>query len=332
MGINVYIGSATIPGGEPEGFPDSTNTGYLNAPGYPGSFAKTIVWDPSQSRFEDEATGAEFVLVNGTTYSYYSFPGGFAIGNVSTHPANITFYGCRFAANTVDDANVANYGDGITFEYCTFEPSADAAPPTPYDDGYQYGIDVRFNGAMTVDHCDLWGWGNGIQFGSSTQAKPLIVRDSWFHDARADGGGIDHTDAILCNNGGPSYMVFDHNTIASVGNTQGLALQTEASDDPYHHVEITGNYFSGFGYTVAIGEDRTGDHDITFTDNTYGTDFEPVFGELYDADSWDSATNGNLWRRNRWKVVPSAWNYTPETDDGKFWWPDGTKRDTDYAG
>ncbi len=293
-------------------WPDATNTGYKNAPGYPGSLKSCA--GPIQSN---------------TRYEFCNFSSGAYIGSSSSHPVNVIFYGCRFASNAVGDANVAIYGDNITFEYATFEPSADTAPPTPYGSGYQYGIDVRFDGQVTVSHSDFWGWGNAIQFGFSTQAKPFVVRNSWFHDARAD-GGIDHTDAILSNSGGPSYMVFDHNTIVSVGNTQGLALQTEPDGQHYDHVQITNNYFSGFGYTVAIGENSIGDTNITFTGNTFGTDIKPVFGVLYDDDTWNSA-QGNVWRNNKWKVVPGSY-YAPTSDDGKFWWPDGTKRTVDYNG
>jgi hypothetical protein len=125
-------------------------------------------------------------------------------------------------------------------------------------------------------------------------------------------------------------MVFDHNTIASVGNTQGLALQTEPDGQHYDNVTITNNYFSGFGYTIALGENIAGDTNMTFTGNTFGTDFKPVYGPMYDEDNWNSV-EGNVWRNNKWRVVPGSY-YSPTSDDGKYWWPDGTKRATDYGG
>jgi hypothetical protein len=307
-GQAVKFGSPTV---VPTGWPNATNTGYKNAPDYPGSL--TNCSGPIQSN---------------TTYRFCNFGSGLGIGTSSNHPVNVTFYGCRFASNAVADANVAVYGDNISFDYSTFEPSADTAPPTSYSQGYQYGIDLRYAGRVTVDHSDFWGWGNGIQFGYSTQAKPFVVKNTWFHDARDDGGGIDHTDAILSNEGGPTYMVFDHNTIASVGNTQGLALQTESQG--YDRVTITNNYFSGFGYTVAIGENLQSTN-ITFTGNTFGTDFKPVYGPLYSDADWNFASKGNLWRNNKWRVVPGSY-YTPTSDDGKFWLPSGNKSTTDYAG
>lgn len=290
------------------GFPNSSNTGYRNAPGYS---ALTPCSGPIKSN---------------TTYKFCNFSSSTSIGTANSPVSNVTFIGTRFASNALQDANVAIYGDNISFDYSSFEPSAVAKTPVAYTQGYQYGIDIRTAGKVTIDHSDFWGWGNGIQFGQSSQAKPLVVKNTWFHDARSDGGGIDHTDAILSNEGGPSYMVFDHNTIASVGNTQGLALQTESR--AYDNVTITNNYFSGFGYTVAIGETIPSTN-ITFTGNVFGTDFKPVFGSLYSSTKWGSS--GNTWKNNKWKVVAGSY-YTPTSDDGKYFLPNGAKSTTDFVG
>jgi hypothetical protein len=284
--------------------PDATNTGYRNAPDYPGEL----------TRF----TGT---IQSGQTYRFHDFPSGLRVP-AGVH--NVTFYGCRFASNAIADANVAVYGDNITFDYSTFEPSRVAAPPTAYTQGYQYGIDQRSRGQITVDHSDFWGWGNAIQFGFSSEAKPFVVRNSWFHDARDD-GGIDHTDAILESYGGQSFMVFDNNTIVARGNTNGLALQN-GNGTGYKNVTITNNYFSGFGYTVNVCGHFQGCSNITFTDNTFGTDVRPVWGPLY---GWQDG-NGNIWRRNRWRVVPNGYSRN-SADDGKYWWPGGMVSNSDYS-
>jgi hypothetical protein len=205
------------------------------------------------------------------------------------------------------------YGKNITFDYCTFEPSAKSTPPVTFNQGYQYGIDQRSWAPLTVDHSDFWGWANGIQIGHSSVSFPVTVRNSWFHDAR-DNGGIDHTDAILENYGNESYITIDHNTIVSKANVNGLALQ----GDSYSNITVTNNYFSGFGYTVCNG--RYGaNSNYVFTDNTFGTDIKPYYGPLYPG--WDDG-NGNLWRRNKWKVVPGGYS-TNTADDGKYWTPSG---------
>lgn len=285
-------------------WPNATNTGYKAAPGYPG-----------------QLTNFSGQIQSGQTYKFYNFPSGL---NIPAGVSNVTFYGCRFASNALQDANVSVYGDNITFDYSTFEPSKVATPPAAYNQGYQYGIDQRSNSKITIDHSDFWGWGNAIQFNFSSQAKPFVVRNSWFHDARAD-GGIDHTDAILENYGGQSYMVFTNNTIVAKGNTNGLALQN-GNKTGYKNVTITNNYFSGFGYTVNMCGYFDGCENITFTDNTFGTDIKPVWGPLYN---WRDG-NGNLWRRNKWRVAPGGYS-TSTTDDGKYWWPGGTASSTDYA-
>lgn len=292
-------------GGGTSQWPNASNTGYKNAPGYPG-----------------QLTTFTGTIQSGQTYRFYNFPSGLS---VPTGVNNVTFVGCRFASNALVDANVSVYGDNIKFDYSTFEPSVVAAPPATYNQGYQYGIDQRgAQGQITIDHSDFWGWGNAIQFGGSSQAKPFVVRNSWFHDARDD-GGIDHTDAILENYGGPSYMVFDHNTIVSVGNTNGLALQN-GDKTGYKNVIVTNNYFSGLGYTINMCGYFQGCSNITFTDNVFGTDIKPVWGPLY---GWEDGA-GNLWRRNKWRVAPNGY-YQNSADDGKYWWPDGTLNSSDYS-
>lgn len=290
----------------PSGWPDASTTGYQYAPGYPGHLSSCST-----------------NIQSNTTYQFCDFSGGLYIGSSSNHPVNVSFIGCRFASNATVDANVAIYGDNISFDYVTFEPSAKSAPPVTFNQGYQYGIDQRYAGKVTINHANFWGWGNGIQIGSSNQAKPFSVSNSYFHDARDD-GGQDHTDAILENYGGLSYMVFDHNTIVSIGNTNGLALQA-GNHTNYDHLTVTNNYFSGFAYTVNIGG---GGYlaNSSFTDNTFGTDIKPTWGPLY---GW-GGTN-NLWRRNKWKIAPGT-TWSPPSNDGKYWWPDGTLSTSDYTG
>jgi hypothetical protein len=87
------------------------------------------------------------------------------------------------------------------------------------------------------------------------------------------------------------------------------------------NVTITNNYFSGSAAPSSAGTSWL--FDVVFTDNTFGTDLKPVWA-LYD---WNDGS-GNLWRRN--KRVPGRYS-TSTADDGRFWWPNGTKSTTDYA-
>jgi hypothetical protein len=309
------------------GFPGKYNTGYRNAPGYTGSL-----------------TTFSGTIQSNQTYQHMYFPGGALVGTWSLTVKNVTFIGCRFTSNSVSGQNVGVMGDNITFTYCSFEPSAVSAPPVANASGYQFAINQMTTvdtGRITIDKCDFWGWANAIQFEYSSQTRPFVVRNSWFHDARNPGSGasIDHTDAILENWGGSTvwYMIFDHNTIVSRGTTNGLALQ----GTNYSNVTVTNNYFSGFGNTVALGQLN---NNLTFTGNVYGTDFQPDWSPLYGG--WTSGTN-NLWRHNKWHVVPGVtWRVTAQlpaymtaaVSDGQYWWPTaaydtpGCVRATDYAG
>jgi hypothetical protein len=315
----------------PVGFPGASNTGYQNAPGYPGKLTTY------SSRANGSACSGP--IRSGRTYRFCKFVGkggaaALTIGTTRKAVENVTFFGCLFVGNAVDNA-VITYANGnnITFDYVTIAPSAVPAPPVPYGKGYQYGInqvqddrpDNYLHGrGFTLDHADVWGFGNGIQLGSVTKANPVVIRNSWFHDASEDGGDIYHTDAILSSDGdGIEYLTVDHNTIVSRGNTNGLALQYAGSY--YSNITVTNNYFSGFGYTVNIGGDGRGNRNVRFTGNVFGTDIRPRFGPLY---GWTDG-NGNLWRGNRWNVAPGGYS-SRKADDGKYWWPDGTLSTSDY--
>jgi hypothetical protein len=240
----------------------AANTGYQHAPGYPGHLKDC----------------SNLAVQSNSTYKYCDFAGGLEISN---GVVDVTFIGCRFASNAVEDANVADYGDGMKFLYSTFEPSTVPAGPGPTSahapdiangQGYQYGIDQRANGSLTVDYSDFWGFAEAMQLGYSSKSKPVIVSNSWIHNPR-DPGSSDHTDGILENYGGLSYMTFDHNTIVGDGNTNGMALQGQH----YDHVTITRNYFSGYGYMINSGADGRSTN-MVFTDN--------VWGDRHQADLW----------------------------------------------
>gem|GEM_PF-1041205 len=282
------------------GFPDSTNTGYRNASGYPGSL---------------HACSA--TIQSNTTYNFCDFPGGVFVGSASSHVTNVTFHGCRFHGVAVNDVLVAVFGDNITFDYDSFEPGV-ATPPVPFNQSYQYGIeaDGSYNSSvqqLTVTHSDFWGFGNAIDIAGSTQAKPQVFRDNWIHDAANDGGGIYHTDGIgtESGSGSGSYVVLDHNTIESPGNTNGIAFQA----GHYDHFTITNNLLGGFGYSVAL---LGAAPYTTFTGNTFSTRLRVDWGPLYPDSFW--ITTGSTWRNNRWKVpAGAAWGNAAH--DGWYWVP-----------
>jgi len=309
---NLQIVNGSVPP-PPSGFPDASNTGYKKAPDYPGSLHSCAT--PIQSN---------------TTYNFCDFSGGTFIGSTSAAVSNVTFHGCRFHAVAVDGVLVALFGDNLTFDYSSFEPNAAfvAGVQVAHSASYQYGIEADGSygshvGKLTVTHSDIWGFGNAIDIAGSTQAKPQVFRDNWIHDAANDGNADYHTDGIgtLSGSGNGSYVVIDHNTIVSPGNTNGIAFQQGS----YNNFTITNNLFGGFGYTVALWAPAA---NTTFVGNTFTTGLRPVWGPLYPQSFWSSS--GSIWRCNRWRVEPGSY-YTPTSDDGKFWTPNGVSA-TDYLG
>lgn len=241
------------------------------------------------------------------------------MGTNSSHPVNVTFIGCLFASDSADNANVNDYGENIEFDYDSFGPvdalgQADTSAVSN-SEGYQYGILQGSDGALTVDHSDFWGFAEAVQFGSSDSAAPVVISNSWIHNSR-NPGNADHTDGILENYGGLSYMVFNHNTIVGDGNTNALALQ---GGKPYSHVEITNNYFSGYGYMVNSGSD-TRSTQMIFTGNVWGTDIEPYYGPLYGDAMYTSPGLGSVWANNKIEVT-SGTNWMAAGNNGLYWWP-----------
>ncbi len=305
----------------PAGFPNNCTTGYKSAPDYPGSL---------------HSCGA---IQSNNTYNFCDYP-----GQTSITATNVTFHGCRFHGTEVNQALVILHGDNLTFDYTSFEPDQPFVHNTqvPFDSSYQYGLeaDGGYGSSiqkLTVTHSDFWGFGNAVDVAGSTQAKPQVFRDNWVHDPSNDGlpnPGNYHTDGIgnESGHGTGSYLVIDHNTIVSPGNTNGIAFQ----QGTYDHYTLTNNLFGGYGMTVAlIGSTYT-----TFTNNTYTTLLKPVWGPLYGANFWTST--GSVWARNKW-LVPAGAAWGTPANSGKYWLPctytiDSQVRDdwytstTDYDG
>lgn len=320
---SLFVGrgaAVTIDGGPDDptsGRPGPTNTGYLNATGYPGSLT----------------TGPDTIASN-TTYEFMEFADGTFIGSSENPVSNVTFFGCRFVA--VGDVNAALFGDNITFRYCSFEPGGTSTTPVSYTDGYQYGIVASgsynsFVEQLTVENCDMWGFANGIDAYGSTQAKPHVFRNNWLHDPRDDNDGVDHTDGIgnMSGSGSSHYVVIDNNVIEGIANTNAIAYQ----GGTYDHMTLTNNLFGGYGYTLSVYASVT---NLTFTDNVFSTKYECVFGPL--REDWTSYS-GTVWQRNKW-MVPAGAAWGSPTNDGKFWMPVAGESDndstftssTDYAG
>jgi hypothetical protein len=321
------------------GFPDASNTGFTKAPGFAGSL------------------GVGGAVASGNTYNFLDFNGGLGLTSIS----NVTFNGCRFQSNSVGFANIRLVScTNIRFNYCSVVPLVSlASAPThpgvwpsagtgvavdasggyaPYmingNNGYQYGIRIEgASGGTVIDHCDIWGFGNAIDF---NDALNCVITNTWIHDAANPDPQGYHTDGPGYLDGGPgrSNITIQHCTIASIGNTNGIALQ--AASSAYSNITVQNNYLSGFGYLVDMCHNAVGNTNLNFLDNILATDLRWVFGPIYTDFTAQFAGATNRWHNNKFKVLagtsPAAGSlplWTP-ANDGNFVWPDGSLHVTDF--
>lgn len=338
-------GASTVPG--------PTNTGHLAAPGWPGSFTGGTFTNGYPNHF---------IAASNTTYFYCDFRNEAWVGTPSWSTnitaTNVKFVGCRFAQSGSGTGFADNsaalmllYGDGVTFDYCTFQPSPtfyptpfttqDEVPGSPatfveYAKGYQYamrgsGGSFTHVGALTIDHCNFWGFGNGLDLTASTVAKPHIVRNSWFHHG-ADPFVLNttstqyHNDCWLVDNGNYMGAQSINNVMEIWGNTNCLAWQGSGQ---FNDAQIIGNVFGGDQQTISLSATGTSQR-ITFTDNIFSTRIGRSVGSGAPLRGWavsDSGT-GSMWRRNKFEIPggAAAGNYPggywgAPAADNMFWWP-----------
>lgn len=280
---------------------------------------------------------------------------------ISISGSNLTFTGSRFQSNSADYTNVLLSGSSsnVTFSYDSFTPLASyyTSPPglvwpsagtgkntlSQVDDvnavhgnkGYQGGLSISNNaGPVTVDHSDFWGFGNAIILNTST--AQMTFTSNWIHDAANASPHGYHTDGIGYLNGSaaPSNVKMEGNVIASLGNTNGSAFQQATSG--YNNMQIVHNYFSGFGYTNALGAPGNWHFsNSSFVNNVFSTDVQPYFGPLYGNSFL--GTN-NVWKCNIIYFNPATtwstegWKPTAAMN-GQYWIPTTTiNSPTDWMG
>jgi Abnormal spindle-like microcephaly-assoc'd, ASPM-SPD-2-Hydin len=352
-------GATPWPGqsGNPVGYASYGPLGTTQWPG--GSFQSGTATNPTIY------SGYVFTGQQSISGSYIEFIGcdfNSGTGGVVVSGSNITFVGDRFQSNDTQNYNVQTTGSNITFFYSSFTPLASfyTSPPGSAwpsagagqntttqttntnaingNDGYQYGVNISSGGPVTIDHSDFWGFGNAIVFYSTT--AQMNITNNWIHDAANASSQGYHTDGPGYLNGGagPSNVTVLGNTIASLGNTNGIAFQAATSG--YNNMHIDSNYLSGFGYTTDPGAPGTTHFsNSTVMGNTFGTDVEPVWGPLY-ANAFSAGSNA-LWACNKLAFRSgTTWTdgdgWTPTSSiDGKYWIPtspSGVASSTDYNG
>jgi hypothetical protein len=167
---------------------------------------------------------------------------------VSAGSFNIQFLYCSFvplpsiALNPPPGTNWPSSSVGTGAVFTT--TGTGGAPPQP-GNTYQMTWGVTYRDALavavpttkfvTVDHCDMWGWADGITTTglpwTSLNTYPpngqLNITDNWVHDCRTDNNNVDHSNAIIfaSNNASASNVLVKHNTLSGLGNTNTIALQ-----------------------------------------------------------------------------------------------------------
>ncbi|MEV0147077.1 MULTISPECIES: hypothetical protein [unclassified Nonomuraea] len=321
-------------------WPDFSNTGYANTPAnagglglgaYPGKLT-----DYTSGMSADKPLTLRFP--DNSVISYKRF----LSLKVLIYGDNLTFVGCLFEGTNPNDNLVQIYSDNnIKFLYSTFKPSSYAMPPgndgtvssshtkpgTPFDKSWQLATTMK-EAVAVMDHNDIWG-NAGMIMVTGFPGRPSTWTNNYIHDMADTSHDVYHHDGIgpqSEGNGGP--MIVDHNTLASVGNTNALALQ---GDGVYDHISFTNNYVSGWGYAVSIGVKNNATN-ITVTDNVFSTELEQLYGFLY-GNIWGGSTRGSTWRRNLIQARTGDDNTAYSTaDNGKYLWPSGAAHATDYTG
>ncbi|MFI6921059.1 hypothetical protein ACIBIZ_13990 [Nonomuraea spiralis] len=321
-------------------WPDFSNTGYSRTPAnagglglgaYPGKLA-----DYAAGMSPDKPLRVEY-----PDNSVISFKR-FTASKVYIYGDNLTFVGCLFEGTNPNDNLVQIYSDtNIKFLYSTFKPSSYSTPPgndgkvssahakpgTPFDKSWQLMTTMK-EAVAVMDHNDIWG-NAGLIMVTGYPGRPSTWTNNYIHDMADTARDVYHHDGIgPQSEGNGGHMIVNHNTLASLGNTNGLALQGKGV---YQDVSVTNNYISGWGYALSIG---TADNakDITVSGNVFSAELDQLHGFLYGG-IWGGKARGSTWRNNRIQARAGDGNrgYTP-ADNAKYLWPAGTANAADFTG
>jgi hypothetical protein len=321
-------------------WPDFSNTGYAHTPVNAGNLGLPAY----PGHLTDYGTGmsdSKPIIVTYPDNSVISYVH-FLAAKVVIYGDNLTFVGCLFEGKSPNDNLVQVYAaTNVKFLYSTFKPSAFAMPPgndgtassahtspgTPFDQSWQL-VTTMQEAVAVMDHNDIWG-NAGMEMVTGFPGRPSVWTNNYIHDASDTANAVYHHDGIgpqSEGNGGP--MLIDHNTIASLGNTNALALQ---GDGVYDHITFTNNYVSGYGYALAFGV-KDNATNLTVTGNVFSAELFELYGPLY-GNFWGGSTRGSTWRNNLYQARTGDDNKSlSSSDNGKYWWPtDNVGHSTDFA-
>jgi hypothetical protein len=320
-------------------WPDFSNTGYAHTPANAGGLGLGA-YPGHLTEFRKHMSDTQPLTVTYPDNSVVAFTH-FLAQKVVIYGDKLTFVGCLFEGTSPNDNLVQVYADtGVSFLYSTFKParlasppgndgtvsSAHAAPGTPFKKSWQLVTTMK-EAVATMDHDDIWG-NAGLEMVTGFPGRPSVWTNNYIHDAADTAHDVYHHDGIgpqSEGNGGP--MLIDHNTIASLGNTNALALQ---GGGVYDHVVFTNNYVSGYGYALSFGVKNNATN-LTVSGNVYSAELKALYGPLY-GNLWGGSARGSTWHDNRYQVRAGDGNKAlSPSDDAKFWWPsDETGHAGDY--
>lgn len=352
--------------GNPVGFsntPAAAPSSWTLGGTWPGAYPGLTPW-PGGTGGQTISGGTHATSGSGTSgdpwiFAFYDFNS--LTGGVNISGSNMIFVGCRFQSNSATNYNVqlASTAGNVNFFYCTVGPlvSLYTSPPggawpsagalqntvtqttnvncIDGNSGTQYGFAMSSGiGTSTIDHCDIWGWGEGVVYNNSTAQMNLT--DCWIHDTANQSPQSYHQDGTGYLNGtaGPSNVLVHHCTIASLGNTNAIAFQLATSG--YSNIVVTNNYLTGFSILIDMCHNFNGSSGLVFTDNIVATDVQWIFGPARNVATSFTST-GNLWRRNVFTVIAGTTNNSGATpawtsaNNGNYLWPDNTLNASDWA-
>jgi len=321
-------------------WPDFSNTGYANTPANAGGLGLGA-YPGKLTDFSKGMSATKPIIVTYPDNSVIAFTHFLAL-KVVIYGDNLTFVGCLFEGKDPNDNLVQIYAPtSVTFRYSTFKPNSYALPPgndgtvssshstpgTPFSKSWQLATTMD-TAVATMDHNDIWG-NSGLEMTTGYPGRPSVWTNNYIHDAADTSHAVYHHDGIgpqSEGDGGP--MVIDHNTIASLGNTNALALQ---GDGVYDHITFTNNYVSGYGYALSFGVKNNATN-LTVTGNVFSAELKEMWGPLY-GNLWGGQAQGSVWRNNLYQVRDGDDNHSYKaTDHGRYWWPtDNVSHAEDFA-
>ncbi|WP_214318112.1 hypothetical protein [Nonomuraea sediminis] len=322
-------------------WPDFSNTGYASTPANAGGLGLGA-YPGRLTNYASNMSASKPLTLRFPNNSVISFKRFLALKTV-IYGDNLTFVGCAFEGTDPNDNLVQIYSDhNVKFLYSTFKPNSYSRPPgnngsvssshskpgTPFNKSWQLATTMK-EAVVVMDHNDIWG-NAGMEMVTGFPGRPSTWTNNYIHDMADTSHDVYHHDGIgpqSEGNGGP--MIIRHNTLASLGNTNALALQ---GSGVYDHISFTDNYVSGWGYALSFGVANNATN-ITVTDNVFSAELKQLYGFLY-GNVWGGSARGSTWRRNRIQARAGDDNRAFSTaDNGKYLWPTGGKsHTTDYKG